>query len=622
MLLAAFPGVFLSCMSMFGMCLSLVLLVFPISYFYGWWKTGRMPELGPALGAFLLGRIAFLFVGLLMGILLALGLMLLAMAGLIERPSGQPPQVGLGMIWASFIGMAVIGMIYLVLAARVCGWIYNLLCRRHEGFDVAMFDLGLPFGLSMFVSFIGMIAMTITGGPPPEFMSGESPTASTSTGPAGTSFPGPGSGSGFPGPAGGTGQTMPGASGGPPGLVGPGASGMGSGPPEEMMPSEGQGGGQFGPGGSPPLTGDPGQFGPPQSPSIPGVPGRPGEPPGAGSFPGEPPGGPGTPGPFLPGRPGSGGIPGIPGPGNTPRLPSRPGFPTPGNDQKQPSSVPETLLGKAEYLLRKAEADAAWQYAWAAYLMEEEPSLKSAVKWCSALDRPVLGMPRIGVAVMPRGVPFSTAKSGENSLGPLAVALPDVAAALLAAAENSGTAVTGTPWIVFVGTTFTAGSHIATLARLHHVDLVLVLELTRKRRGRRYDLQLQLHLYEPGKPQPVWKSQAIRSSQYQKLKAQGTDLLQQLSHTLASELKRRYSLSARPSLAPGDVPGYVQKLARSIRVPAVEKAAILKYLVQQGAITQDQAAEAIRRVTISEVDIMRPNPKLESWLKGRLPPVR
>ncbi len=617
-LLASFSAAFTSCVSMFGMCLSIVLLILPISYFYGWWKTGRMPDLGPALGAFLLGRIAFLLVGLLMGVLLAGGFVLLVMAGLIQKPAEQSPQVGMGMLWASFIVMSVFGLIYLVVAARVCGWIYNALCRRQEGFDVAMFDLGLPFGLSMLVSFIGMIAMTVSGGPPPGmFQSEESPTASSSMGPPGLSYPGPGSESGFPGGPGGTGQPMPGEIGRPPGLGGLGGSGIAGGPPGEVMPPGGPTEGEFGPSGAPPLAGDPGEFGPRQLPTLPGIPGRPRGLPGTGSLPGEPPGAPGT---FPSGRPGE--VPSLPGRQGVPRLPTSPGLPSTDNNSKQPSPVPETLLGKAEYLLRKAEADAAWQYAWAAYVMEEEPSLKSAVKWCSALDRPVLGMPRIGVAVMSRGFSFSTAKSDESSLGPLAVALPDVATALLAAAENSGTSVTETPWIVYVGTTFAAGSHIDTLARLHHVDLVLVLELSRKRRGRRYDLQLQLQLYEPGKSEPVWKSQTVRSSRYQKLKAQGTDLLQQLGEAFASELKRRYPLSARPMLSGGDVSGYVQRLVKSLQVSAVEKVGVIKYLVQQGLLSQEEARQAARRVTILEVDVLQPGPKLESWLKGRLPLVR
>lgn len=324
----------------------------------------------------------------------------------------------------------------------------------------------------------------------------------------------------------------------------------------------------------------------------------------------------------MPGGPRGSGFPGLPGGG----IPGGPGIGLPGpTGNNNPSSgnaqVPPTLLGKAGYLLRQGKASAAWDHAWAAYLLEEEPQLENAVKWCNALDRPVLGMPRIGVVVVNRARLRLTGVGNQagSPLGPLSTALPDVSLALADVAKQLGSP-SDTPWLVFLGTS-SGGSHLNTLARLHRVDLIVPVILTRKRRGRRYDLQLQFQLHHPGKPQPVWESRTITSSQYRSAKSRGTDLLQQMGQQLVAELRRRYPRSDRPAFSSNEAAAYLQRVLDSLDISAIEKAALVKYLAKQGVLSPEQAAKAAQQVTIRQIDVTKPNPELEQWVQSRLPPV-
>ncbi len=324
----------------------------------------------------------------------------------------------------------------------------------------------------------------------------------------------------------------------------------------------------------------------------------------------------------MPGGPRGSGFPGLPGGG----IPGGPGIGLPGSTgNNNPSSsnaqVPPTLLGKAGYLLRQGKASAAWDHAWAAYLLEEEPQLENAVKWCNALNRPVLGMPRVGAVVVNRAGLRLTGVGNQagSPLGPLATALPDVSLALADVAKQLGSP-SDTPWLVFLGTS-SGGSHLNALARLHRVDLIVSVLLVRKRRGRRYDLQLQFQLHQPGKPQPVWKSQSITSSQYRSAKSRGTDLLQQMGQQLLAELRRRYPLSNRPTLSHDEAAAYLQRVLNSLDISAIEKAALVKYLARHDVLSPEQAAKAAQQVTVRQIDVTKPNPELEQWVQSQLPPV-
>ena len=280
-------------------------------------------------------------------------------------------------------------------------------------------------------------------------------------------------------------------------------------------------------------------------------------------------------------------------------------------------------MGKAEYLLGQGRLKQAWQYGWAAYLMEEG-SVGSAPRWCATLDRVVLGTPRFAVAVVSRGVPIRARGAGvapaNNPLARLGAALPELAAPLGSALQELGQSPASVPWAGYLG----AGAdplRAVQLAQRQDVDVLLVVLLSASRRVGRLDVALQLQLYEPqAKKRRVWQSRSVTRSQYRKLLARGRDLIEEMLDDLRQQIERRYQLSRQPLPAQG-VESYARQVVGS-RVPDVEKLAVLKYLVDQRVLDEPAARSLAQNLWTEQKSFLEPSEELKQWLEKNLPPVR
>ena len=538
MLQAALVHSMASYVGILGAAVIAVLVVVPALFFYGWHRTGRIPPVVPALKAWLLSRAVVVACG---ACLVGAGWLALrwGSSGQEER-SWQNPGSPL-VAWVMSLGLFALGVALVFFGAWVCGKLYSAVCQREEGRRAALYELGILFGIAVFVQLINLIVITIVG-PAPLPHTEETPLAAI-TGGAGGLSPG----------------DLAGAAGSNDFSVSPGGKSQPA--PETQVPEAK----------SPP----PAAQVPEQDPEEKTVPQQ-----------------------------------GVPKP-----LPSSAagGLPTLG----VPSQAPETLWGKAVYLVFRGRPREAWQYAWAAYLVEESARVKSYARWCPCSRRPALLMPRIAAGVVPFQEDFTLrSEEGRRLLG--VFSMVELAGVLVDAIHQFGVEPGNTLWVAYVREQKTMDDLFAA-AREANVDVAMVLRVGRKQRGNRAELEFQCQLFTIGEKEPVWRSRKVTTSQYLALKRQGTNLLREVAREVVAQFKRHFRLRERPELAAEEVPQYLEQLERNNQVAIIEKVAVVKYLQEHGLLTSEQARQAVRRMAGQELDVSRPNESLKKWVQERLP---
>ncbi len=532
MLLAALVHTLAYYVGVVGAVVIAGLVVVPALFFYGWRRIGDIPPAGPALKAWLLGRAVVVLCGACL-----VGAALLALrwsSSGQEKPSWLNPG-GPTVAWTISLGLFVLGLALVFLGSWACGKLYNALCHRQEGRRVALYELGIPFGIAVFVQLMNLIVITLVGPAPVQYSEDPVPVWIT--------------------------------------------DGFGKLSPADL--------GRIGGGHIPPVVAG-------RNPSL--IP----EPKGLSSLKEKP-----KQEPEQKPEPQDHPSRQLPSPGGLPGL-------------SIPSQAPETLWGKAVYLVFRGYPAEAWQYAWAAYLLEESARVKSAAKWCSASRRPALLMPRIAVGVVPQKGFTLEGEQGRRLLG--AFSMVELAGILIDLVNQFDVGPGNTLWVAYVREQKTLEELFAA-ARKANVDVALVLRVARKQRGNRMELEFQCQMFALGDDRPVWSSRKVTTSQYLAMKRQGTNLLREMGLETVVQFKRHFPLRDHPGLAPEQVPEYLEQLFHNEQVSVIEKVAVVKYLAEHGLLKDRQIRQAVGRITGKELELSRPNEPLKKWVQEQLPPL-
>ncbi len=329
----------------------------------------------------------------------------------------------------------------------------------------------------------------------------------------------------------------------------------------------------------------------------------------------------------------------VPQPTPTPEVPTTSDSPPP-TPEPMPTPVvvappeptfPPGFQGDAQRAFHEGRPRDANDFLRAALLTSDEKTLWDNVRWCSALDRPVMGL-RFGVGLQMAQPPPVVRRDGQSPPGDAAQGDPQAAGGdgnegqpvandglgelrkftgeigpsvmevfpktglgTLLGSMSDGSNMPKPVHFIGVGTDPRAA---LSLAEKNGLDVVLIANVSFKIYGvnRTVDANLAMRLMDVATEKRLWSSKTLSSNQVKAALQRGQDPVKDLVRTLTEYVETHFHLQDRPALDAAKIRQRAEAMTREETVNPLPALLELRYYQRKGLLTGLQAEQAYQRV--------------------------